>query len=55
LPFDDTGVDMNYYADAVTGQYFILCDGTLFEMKPQNEKGLFREPPKCIDTSGPGP
>jgi hypothetical protein len=28
LPFDDTGVDMNYYVDAVTGQYFILRDGT---------------------------
>jgi hypothetical protein len=40
LPFDDTGVDMIYYVDAVTGQ--------------QNEKGLFREPTKCMDTSGPG-
>jgi hypothetical protein len=54
LPFDDTGVDMNYYGDAVTGEYFILRDGTLFEIKPQNEKGLFPEPPKCMDTSGPG-
>jgi hypothetical protein len=54
LPFDDTGVDMNYYVDAVTKQYFILRDGTLFEMKPQNEKGLLREPPKCMDTLCPG-
>jgi hypothetical protein len=37
LPFDDTGVDMNYYVDAVNGEYFILRDGTLLEIKPQNE------------------
>ena len=54
VPFDDTGLDMNYHVDVATGQYFVLRDGTLFELKPINEKGLFREPPKCTDTSAPG-
>jgi hypothetical protein len=54
VPFHDTGIALNYYVDGITGQYFVLRDGTLFELKPLNEKGLFREPPKCTDTSGPG-
>jgi hypothetical protein len=53
-PFNDTGLDMTYYIDSVTGSYFVLRDGTLFELKTMDEKGLYREPPKCTDTSGPG-
>jgi hypothetical protein len=40
--------------DHLTGQYFVLRDGTMFELTPVDEKGLHREPPKCLDTSGPG-
>jgi hypothetical protein len=38
VPYTDTGLKMNYYADAVTGQYYVLRDGTLFELKDLNEK-----------------
>ncbi|KAG7374842.1 reverse transcriptase RNA-dependent DNA polymerase [Nitzschia inconspicua] len=53
-PFVDAGLERNYSVDPITGQYFILRDGTLFELKPLNEKGLHRSPPRCVDTSGPG-
>ncbi|KAG7341265.1 GAG-pre-integrase domain containing protein [Nitzschia inconspicua] len=53
-PFVDAGLKRNYSVDPITGQYFILRDGTLFELKPLNEKGLHRSPPRCVDTSGPG-
>lgn len=54
VPYLDTGLPMNYYVDGVTGQSFVLRDGTMFELMPLDEKGLFREPPRCADTSGPG-
>ncbi|KAG7369542.1 reverse transcriptase RNA-dependent DNA polymerase [Nitzschia inconspicua] len=53
-PFVDAGLERNYSVDPITGQYFVLRDGTLFELKPLNEKGLHRSPPRCVDTSGPG-
>jgi hypothetical protein len=39
-PFSDTGLFLNYYVDGVTGQYFVLRDGALFELKPFDEKCL---------------
>jgi hypothetical protein len=49
LPYLDTGLPRNYFADGITGQYFVLRDGTLFVFKPLAEKALYREPPKRFD------
>ncbi|KAG7361408.1 transposase, mutator family protein [Nitzschia inconspicua] len=53
-PFVNAGLERNHSVDPITGQYFVLCDGTLFGLKPLNETGLHRSPPPCVDTSGPG-